>query len=138
MFDPANDYYDNPIHNSSDMISYLKGIATRKDSPCVEAWIKDGKVTGEQTKKQKTLDRIMSKYADQFKEFEKLQKELTRILEKYKNIINKIDLTKANSETITAFNEYNNAILGEIDAHLGELAYGVQVTTYKSSHPIYM
>lgn len=54
------------------MVSYLKEIATRKDSPCVEAWIKDGKVTGEQTKKQKTLDRIMSKYADQFKEFEKL------------------------------------------------------------------
>lgn len=35
------------------MVSYLKEIATRKDSPCVEAWIKDGKVTGEQTKKQK-------------------------------------------------------------------------------------
>lgn len=125
------------IDSSYDMSYYLKSVIT-KESGLMEAWIKDGKVTGKQISDFKNFDAALSGYGKELTDCEKLQNNLTKQLEKYKNDIKRIDLSNEESNMVTIFNNYNSSVLGTIDAYMGAIVYMVNAINYKKSQPVYI
>ena len=125
------------IDSSYDMSYYLKSTIT-KESGLMEAWIKDGKVTGKQISDFKNFDAALRGYDKELTDCEKLQNNLTKQLEKYKNDIKRIDLSNEESNMVTIFNNYNSSVLGTIDAYMGAIVYMVNAINYKKSQPVYI
>lgn len=119
------------------MSYYLKSTIT-KESGLMEAWIKDGKVTGKQTSDFKNFDAALRGYDKELTDCEKLQNNLTKQLEKYKNDIKRIDLSNEESNMVTIFNNYNSSVLSTIDAYMGAIVYMVNAINYKKSQPVYI
>lgn len=134
---PFNNKPSEKIDSSYDMSYYLKSTIT-KESGLMEAWIKDGKVTGKQTSDFKIFDAALRGYDKELTDCEKLQNNLTKQLEKYKNDIKRIDLSNEESNMITIFNNYNSSVLGTIDAYMGAIVYMVNAINYKKSQPVYI
>lgn len=125
------------IDSSYDMSFYLKSVIT-KESGLMEAWIKNGEVTGKQISDFKNFDAAFRGYDKELTACEKLQNDLTKQLEKYKNDIKRIDLNGEDSNMISIFNSYNSSVLGTIDAYMGAIVYMVNAINYKKSQPMYL